>query len=402
MIAPACWTVAGGRTVALEQPAPGAEPELDAVLLPALVNAHAHLDLAGAEAIPASDSFTAWLLGVGEARGDARDVERAAAGQADALGRRGVTAVGDIDASGGRATRGRRGAAMGGRSYIEIVGVGAASARARLAEALLLADRLGGAAEGLGLSPHAPYSVHADALPEIARAARRRGLPLAMHLAETPEETRYLQHGDGPFRDFLRVIGRGQPFDAPPRLRPVAYADRAGLLEAGCVVVHGNDLDGEDVARLAARGSSVVYCHGTHRHFGRPRHPLAELLAAGVNVALGTDSGLSNAQVDLLAEAARLHRDRPELDPLDVLRCASLGGRIALGLPTGPACLQPATSADALLLDAPADVESREAAALADWAFTQDARVLATVHAGRVVAGAAASPAFLDTVEGHG
>ena len=49
LLAPAAWTVAAGRTVALE--AGGGEPALDAVLLPALVNAHAHLDLAGAQAI---------------------------------------------------------------------------------------------------------------------------------------------------------------------------------------------------------------------------------------------------------------------------------------------------------------------------------------------------------------
>jgi len=401
-LAPACWTVAAGRTQSLTGTA-GSEPALDAVLLPALVNAHAHLDLAGAAPIPASGSFTAWLLGVGEARSDTRDVEREAATEAAALGRRGVTAVGDIDASGGRATRGRRGAAVGGRSFLEIVGVGADAARARLATALQLAERLGEAADGLGLSPHAPYSVHADVLPEIARAARRRGLPLAMHLAETPEETRYLQHGDGPFLDLLRAIGRGRPFDAPPRLRPVAYADRAGLLQAGCLVVHGNDLDDEDVARLAARGASVAYCHGTHRHFDRPRHRLAELLAAGVNVALGTDSGLSNAGVDLLAEAARLCADRPDVRPLDVLRCATLGGRVALGWPAGAATLQPGTPADALLLGpAPADAERSTPEALAAWAFSPAARVLATLHAGRVVAGDAAPPGFLDTAEGHG
>jgi len=401
LLAPAAWTVAAGRTVALE--AGGGEPALDAVLLPALVNAHAHLDLAGAQAIPARASFTEWLLGVGGARGEARDLEGLAAAEAQALGRRGVTAVGDIDASGGRATRARRDAAVDGRSYLEIVGVAAPSARARLAECLRLADHLGGAAGGLGLSPHAPYSVHADVLPEIARAARRRGLPLAMHLAETPEETRYLLAGDGPFADFLKAIGRGRPFERAPGLRPVAYAERAGLLEAGCVVVHGSDLDDDDIALLAARRAPVVYCHGTHRHFDRPRHRLGELLAAGVPVGLGTDSGLSNAGVDSLGEAGRLCADRGDLDPLDVLRCASLGGRIALQLPREPALLAPGSCADALLLGpAPADVETRAPREIAAWAFSSEPRVLATVHAGRAVPGAGAPPGFLDTVEGHG
>src|SRR5207244_2261842 len=113
----------------------------------------------------------------------------------------------------------------------------------------------------------------------IARAARRRGLRLAMHLAESAEETRYLLAGDGPFAEFLQAIGRGRPFESPPRLRPVAYAERAGLLEAGCVVIHGNDLDDDDIGILAARRAPVVYCHGTHAHFGRARHRLLDLHA---------------------------------------------------------------------------------------------------------------------------
>jgi len=398
-VAPACWTVAAGRTVSLA-PAPAASPTLDAVLLPALVNAHAHLDLAGAAPLPSSGSFTEWLLGVGGVRGDARNVEQEARGQASALLRRGVVAVGDVDASGGRATRGRLAAGVGGCSYLEIVGVGAPSARARLAEALALVERLGGASAQVGLSPHAPYSVHADVLPEIARAARHRGLPLAMHLAETPEETRFLTHGDGPFVDFLKTIGRGLPFASAPRLRPVAYADAAGLLEAGCVVVHGNDLDASDVSLLAARRATVVYCHGTHRHFARPPHRLPELVAAGVNVALGTDSGLSNSGVDLLAELGALLADRADVDPLVLLRCASLGGRVALGQPVAAAQLAPGSEADALLLGpAPPDAETAAPRELVAWALSGSARVLAVVRAGRVVADASRPPGFLDTVE---
>jgi cytosine/adenosine deaminase-related metal-dependent hydrolase len=406
VFAPACWTVAAGRTVSLERGVPPGVPALDAVLLPALVNAHSHLDLAGAPAIPAAGRFTDWLLAVGGVRGDRRDVEAEAGRQAGELLRRGVTAVGDIDASAGRATAGRRRAGLPGASYLEIVGVRAESARARLAEALALLDRQGGGGV-FGLSPHAPYSVHGDVLGEIARAAERRGLRLAMHLAETPEETRYLLSGDGPFEGFLGSIGRGRPFESPPRLRPVAYADRAGLLRAGCVVVHGNDLDDGDVALLAERRASVVYCHGTHRHFDRARHRLVELDAAGVNVALGTDSGLSNAAVDLLAEARRLLRDRADVDPLLLLRCATINGRRALRLDPAPSLFAAGADADALLLaDPPADVESAAARDVAAWAFSDAARPVLTLRGGEPVECDAPPPAaivaFLDTVRGHG
>ena len=344
-----------------------------------------------------------WLIGVGAVRGDARDVEGASREASAALAAAGVTAVGDIEASGGAATRGRQAARLEGVAYLEIVGVSRESARARLAGALQLVDRLGPAT---GLSPHAPYSVHADVLPEIARAAARRGLRLAMHLAETPEETRYLLHGDGPFGRLLDLIGKGRPFDSPPGMRPVAWADAAGLLAAGCVVVHGNDLDDDDVALLAARGASVVYCHGTHAHFGRPPHRIADLLAAGVNVALGTDSGLSNRAVDLWDELQRLSADRPDLDPLALLRCATEGGRIALGLEPQAARWRPGSRADALLLSgAPSSLERLSPREVAAWAFSGAARPAATVHGGVVVAGRTtrgSPPAFLDALMRQG
>ena len=380
---------------------------LDGVLVPGLVNAHAHLDLGGTEPLPAGRTFPDWLLAVGTLRAEDRDPAVAAEREARALGERGVVAAGDIDGSGGAGTAGRRAGGLAGLSYQEIVGLHPASARARLVEVTHRIERLGGAAGDLGVSPHAPYSVHGKILPEIVRVARARGWPLAMHLAESEEETRYLLHGDGPFVPFLEAIGRGTPFRRPPRVRPIEYAERAGLLEAGGVVIHGNDLSDDDVERLARHRSTVVYCHGTHRHFGRPPHRLGELMEAGVNVALGTDSGASNEGVDLLAELRRLAADRPDLEPLRLLRAATFGGRRALGREEGAATWEAGSVADAALFSpAPPELESMDARAVAEWVLSPAARLAATVHAGRRV-DAPGTPrdgraGQLDSVSGQG
>jgi cytosine/adenosine deaminase-related metal-dependent hydrolase len=400
--------VEAGRTVALEPCAADAPDLLDAVLLPGLVNAHTHLDLGGAESIAAGGSFPDWLLGVGVVRGAAgRDVVGEARRQAEQLARRGVTLAGDVDGSHGDGSRGRRAAALPGLSFLEIVCVNAESARARLAQSLLLVDRLGGVPAGMGLSPHAPYSVHHAVVPEIVRAATRRGLPLAMHLAESEEETRYLLQGDGPFEAFLAAIDRGRPFTRPPGLRPVAWADAVGLLQAGCLVIHGNDVDDADIACLARRGSSVVYCHGTHRHFDRRRHRLLDMVAAGVNVALGTDSGLSNRGVDLFAELCRLAADRPEVDPLLLLRLGTRGGRLALHAEPDAAQFARGTTADALLVGpAPSDAESSTPLSACEWVVGGRATPVLTFHAGRPMRADGALPAgvagFLDSVSAHG
>lgn len=404
-MAPARWTVEAGRTSSLQRATEAeAARAVDGVLLPGLVNAHSHHDLGGVAPKPSSGSFPDWLLSIGVTRGEDRDVEAAAEGEARALRRRGVVASGDIDATAGAATRGRRRAGLGGRSYLEIVGVHAERARVQLDQALAAAEALGGAC---GLSPHAPYSVHVDVLPEIVAAAARRDLPLAMHVAETEEETRFLTHGDGPFASFLDVIGKGWPFPRAPRMRPVEYVDSCGLLRAGCVVVHGNDLDDDDVARLAERRASVVYCHGTHRHFDRPRHRLLDLLGAGVNVALGTDSSASNDGVDLWSEVRRLAADRPDVPRDVVLRCATLGGRRALGLDEGPATFRSGDAAEGFVVGAaPADVESLDAEALADWALTDDVSMAFCCQTDEVVRRddeeLAGASAFLDTVRAEG
>jgi cytosine/adenosine deaminase-related metal-dependent hydrolase len=403
-LAPALWKVTAGRTTSLSSESGDDAELLDAVLLPGLVNAHTHLDLAGTEPVRPTGGFTDWLLDVRKARGAESDVTVGAGAQARRLAARGVTAVGDIDASGGRALQARRDVPLDGVSYLEIVGVNRDSARARLGQALELVDRFG---PGVGLSPHASYSVHQDVLPEIARAAVRRGVRLAMHLAETPEEERFLRHGDGPFEEFLATIDRGRPFDSPPGVGPVEYAERAGLLAAGCVVVHGNELDDDDIERLARHGCSVVYCHGTHRHFDRPPHRIADLLQSGVNVALGTDSGMSNQGVDLYSETCRLSRERSDLDPVALLRCATLGGRTALGLDACTALFAAGTRADAsLLCDVPDDVESMTGRAVAEWVFSGSATLATTIHAGVVGTidekAPAALRALLDSVTKRG
>ncbi len=406
VIAPAIWRVEGGRTRALD-PLPRPGPGLvDAMLLPGLVNAHSHLDLSGAAALPATAPFTDWLAGVGGIRSAERDIVESAYRESKSLASRGVVAVGDIDGSGGGGTAGRRRSLLGGVSYIEVLGVRRESARAQLAQSLALIDRIGGGAQALGLSPHAPYSVHSEVLPEIARAAKSRGLRLAMHLAETAEETRFMLRGDGPFVEFLQSAGRGLPFTDPPGVRPIAFADEAGLLAAGCVVIHGSDLDDDDIARLAAHRASVVYCHGTNVHFSRPRHRFPELLAAGVNVAFGTDSGLSNSGVDLFDELCKLRTDWMELDAMTLIRCASWGGRVALQHEPAAALLQPGSQADALLVSAPASAESRTASDLAGWALSGSAVPLLTFHAGVPSGGheVLSGPlrAFLDTAVRHG
>jgi cytosine/adenosine deaminase-related metal-dependent hydrolase len=120
------------------------------------------------------------------------------------------------------------------------------------------------------------------------------------------------------------AIPRGsRPLDY---LKLLAEAPRA-------LVIHGNYLGNDEWRFLAAHchRMSLVYCPRTHSYFAHPRYPLTQLLAAGVTVALGTDSRASNPDLDLLAEMRHVARLYAELNPQEILRMGTLAGAQALG-----------------------------------------------------------------------
>lgn len=187
----------------------------------------------------------------------------------------------------------------------------------------------------LGLAPHAPYSV----APALFAAARRRGLPLSIHVAETEDERRFLDDGRGPFRELLEELGRFDPHFEPPRCSPVAYLERLGLLGPRCLAVHLLHLEPEDPLRLARSGAKAVLCPGAAAWFDRPAPPVRALLEAGVEIGLGTDSAAGNETLDLLHETAVLSAQAPWLGPERILSLATAGGAAVLGRPA-EGCIQ--------------------------------------------------------------
>jgi cytosine/adenosine deaminase-related metal-dependent hydrolase len=183
-----------------------------------------------------------------------------------------------------------------------------------------------------GISPHAPYSTPPALIDQCVKLALRSNCPLAMHVAESPAERMLLSNGSGPFADSLTSLGLDTAKTFPWRQpEPMSWLiDR--LAEAPtAMLIHGNDLRPDEITRIAAHPSlSVVFCPRTHAFFGHARHPVAELLDAGINVALGTDSRASNPDLQLWREARFLLNHRQDLAPNNVLKMATLGGAIAL------------------------------------------------------------------------
>ena len=325
----------------------------DAVLMPGLVNAHCHLELSHlAGRLPRTEGFVPWIEALVAERASedpalVRDHARRAIAAAEQTG---TVAVGDVSntlahldllrASGLRAV-----------VFYELLGWDPAGCGEilRAAEERLAAV----AAEPDGpvrvrLAAHAPHSVS----PPLLRALRERGGPASIHLAESPAETDFLASGRGEWAGFLARRGLGGVSFDPPGLTPVRYLESLGVLAPGLVAAHCVRVDGEDRALLARRGVYVALCARSNRNLGVGLPPLPDLLADGVRLCLGTDSVASGDSLDLLQDAALLHRAYPKVEPARLVRLATEGGAEALGMPDLGA-LAPGTAAARAAAPAP-------------------------------------------------
>lgn len=346
-----------GDCIAGVEPAGTGSADLDlgnVAVLPGLVNAHVHLDLTGMaglappEAARTADGrldFPGWLRRViAHRRQRTAEQVRAdvAAGLAECI-RSGTTLLADISGDGGSW---EALAASGIRAVVFRELLGLPEERAKAAWQVCsdwLARHPSRDTCRVGISPHAPYSVHRWLYQQSAAA----GVPLATHLAETADELQLLAEHAGPFVPFLEDVGAWAPeglAGAPGEV--IEWCRRARTL-----LVHGNYLDPELAIPDTA---TVVYCPRTHAAFGHPPHPIGRFLARGVRVALGTDSRASNPDLNLLAEARFLRHNAPELSPSSILRLATLAGAEALGWADEVGSLEPGKSADLVVVALPA------------------------------------------------
>ncbi len=353
VFSPGELVVSHGRVVHLgaTRRRPGASqhaaiPIADAVILPGLVNAHAHLALPrlGAKDRESKDEadpdrndastrpqFGRWIRSVQEAR--AADVPSDCATRVACAGvdfaREGCFAVGEIDSTGTALPAYAAGEILG-RIYREVLGfhlVGEA-ARAAVRDCMSELSRL--PASVRGLSPHAPYSVS----PDLFRAAAASGESLQVHVAETEDEVEFLRDGQGPFRELLESLGRWEPTFQPPGCSPVAYLERLGVLGPKTAAVHAQHLQPGDLERLVDARSPVVLCPQTVEYFGRTPPPLAAWLRAGLVVALGTDSRASAQGPYAMAEELRVARRLwPDVSSRQLLAAATAAGGEAIARP---------------------------------------------------------------------
>jgi cytosine/adenosine deaminase-related metal-dependent hydrolase len=357
----------------------------DVAIIPGLLNAHTHLEFSGLEQ-PLGEpgmSLPWWIRAVLQHRAASTPSVKESRSEAFSscdptdIGiqesqRCGVSAIGNI-VSGGRIDVASASALL---QFLELRAIRKQDVEQRLAQAAVFIQQY-----GADLSPHAPYTVHQDLLRETIVLAAKHQRRVAMHIAESREELEFLQTSRGPFRDLLEERGWWEQGAIPRNARPLDYLE--ALVGVGrSLVIHGNYLDDEEIAYLAAHRErmSVVYCPRTHQFFRHEPYPLRKMLDCGVRVALGTDSRASNPDLDLRNEM-RYVIEHHGLSPEQALRLGTIEGAAALRLSYARGAISNGKFADLAVVQLPA----RHAADPHELLFDPEARVVATVCRGHVV-----------------
>lgn len=190
----------------------------------------------------------------------------------------------------------------------------------------------------IACAPHAPYTVGDETMRRIATYANELDMPVHIHCHETAQEV----------ADSLKLYG----------CRPLQRLDDLGVLLPQTQLVHMTQIDDQDIRLIQDNNCHVVHCPESNLKLASGFCPVAKLISAGINVAIGTDGAASNNDLDLFGElktAALLAKavadDATVLDAHAALRMATINGAKALGWDDQIGSLETGKSADIIAVE---------------------------------------------------
>jgi cytosine/adenosine deaminase-related metal-dependent hydrolase len=188
-------------------------------------------------------------------------------------------------------------------------------------EILADTERVAAQADGdlrqIAVAPCSPFSVTRELMEQSAALARRLGLKLHTHLAETADEDEFCRERYG--------------------CTPVEYLADVGWLADDVWCAHCVHVRGEELTRLAQHGVGVAHCPASNLRLGAGVAHVREMLDAGVNVGLGVDGSASNERSDLIYEVkqallvARGRGGPRAMTAREAFRLGTRGGAAVLG-----------------------------------------------------------------------
>lgn len=357
-----------GLVTGVDDRAPAGAVDLGRVaILPALVNAHTHLELSYLRGrVPPTETFLEWIRTIMATRrqypdpADPRILDAARAAIADARAS-GTGLVGDVSNTLVTA-RLLCDAGTPARIFYELLRFNASDPASMARDARAKADAAATDRDvRVSLAAHAPYSVSPALFAAIrADLDTHAGAVTSVHLGESPEEIEFIRRGTGPWRALLEELGVWTDEWEAPGTSPVEYLERLGFLDRRVLAVHGVQFDGDDLDRLRSRNMTIVSCPRSNQHVGVGAPPLEAFYAMDVNVAFGTDSLASAPDLNLFSELAEARRLAPRVPARALLESATCRGAAALGFEDDFGTIEPGKRAQVIAVRVPAGVDDVE------------------------------------------
>jgi aminodeoxyfutalosine deaminase len=297
----------------------------EVVLMPALVNAHTHLELSALKGQTAPDKgFREWVKQILELR-EALGLEALMAGVDQGikeLAASGCGAIGEISTLG---ITGKPFAAsgLGGVWFKEFIGSDP--------------DYNPGWYHGNGhcnisLAGHAPHTTAPSVLQILKTNSLRQKLPFSIHLAESEDELDFIRNGSGAWADFLTQRGIDYSDWGLPCRSPIQHLENMRLLDPKTLAVHLIHTDEEDLRILGQRKTHVCLCPRSNLSLHDRLPNIKQLAGAGISLCLGTDSLASVPTLSIFDEMACLAENCSFLSPREILAMATVNGAAALGV----------------------------------------------------------------------
>lgn len=279
-----------------------------------IVNAHTHLELGWLKHIcprGRGKPFVNWMEKLIGLNREARE-----AGRRDELNKLsiergiaelkacGTTHVGDITQS-GLSVKPLFESGLSGVVYIEVIGSVREVAMFMFERAVQMVNEFRPIQPQnfkIGITAHAPYSTHQDAIRASADFCRTENIPFCMHVAESSAEVEALKHGTGDLLQLAAQIGQ----DTSQLIRgqsPIRHLASLGVLDAKPLLIHMVHADDEELDMVAAAGAKIAHCPRSNALLQCGTFPLEKALARNIPVALGTDSLASAPSLNINDEA---------------------------------------------------------------------------------------------------
>lgn len=370
VLADGAVAVAGGRIVAVGPAAeiwqtyragglgPGAARHCDhgdGAIIPALINAHVHLEFTALRhAVPPQGNFPAWLQAAIDASSNLAPakIDQGVRDGIAELGRFGTILAAEVSNT-GRSLPLLADSGLEFHYFFECLGFNLLN-EDPLAADFPFFDQAALGSLPVSAAAHAPYSVAAPLFRRITAWNRQQGRFASVHLAESRQEMQFLLQGDGPLQKLLVRRGRWYQGFTPPACSPALYLDRLGFWDDQALAVHGVWLAPRDRELLARRGVRLALCPRSNLHTGAGFPDLPALQQAGLKPALGTDSLASAPDLNLFQEIRALQAQFPQVQLADLLAMATINGAAALNRDHDLGSLSPGKKAALLFLPIPA------------------------------------------------